>query len=105
MNEEMRASLMDEIAAIAEKRGVSLPTIVRLEIANAALALVNQEAPKPLNDFVPRKQLAKEMGLNERTLINWEVDGKGPPVTRVSRKVLYSRTAFRAWLASRGGAR
>lgn len=35
---------------------------------------------------------------NERTLINWELDGKGPPVTRVGRDVTYYKPSARAWL-------
>jgi hypothetical protein len=51
-----------------------------------------------LNDYKPRKQLAAELKLAEATLIRWEKDGKGPPVTRIGRDVLYSVHSFKAWL-------
>jgi hypothetical protein len=35
---------------------------------------------------------------NERTLINWELDGKGPPVTRVGRDVTYFWPSVEKWL-------
>ncbi|MET3299691.1 hypothetical protein [Bradyrhizobium diazoefficiens] len=37
---------------------------------------------------------------NERTLINWELDGKGPPVTRVGRDVTYYWPSVLQWLRS-----
>jgi hypothetical protein len=57
--------------------------------------------------YIPRKQLAKELGerlrgrpYSEFTLIAWEKDGKGPPPTRVGRDVLYSLSSIERWLAS-----
>lgn len=51
-----------------------------------------------LDGYIDRKQLAAELGVVERTLIAWERDKKGPPVTRVGRKVLYRRQAVAEWL-------
>ncbi|MCP3370769.1 hypothetical protein [Bradyrhizobium cajani] len=36
----------------------------------------------------------------ERTFINWELDGKGPPVTRVGRDVCYFWPSVKEWLRS-----
>jgi hypothetical protein len=56
-------------------------------------------------DYSPRKQLAKELGerlrgrpYSEFTLIAWEKDGKGPPVTRIGRDVVYFRPSVEKWL-------
>jgi hypothetical protein len=56
-------------------------------------------------NYIPRKQLAKELGerlrgrpYSEFTLIAWEKDGKGPPVTRVGRDVVYSLPSVEKWL-------
>ena len=56
-------------------------------------------------NLIPRKQLAKELGerlrgrpYSEFTLIAWERDGRGPPVTRVGRDVLYSIPSVEKWL-------
>jgi len=56
-------------------------------------------------DLIPRKQLAKDLGerlrgrpYSEFTLMAWERDGKGPPVTRVGRDVLYRIQSVEKWL-------
>jgi hypothetical protein len=55
--------------------------------------------------YIPRRQLAKELGerlrgrpYSEMTLIAWERNGKGPPVTRIGRDVLYSIPSVEKWL-------
>jgi predicted DNA-binding transcriptional regulator AlpA len=56
-------------------------------------------------NYISRKQLAKELGerlrgrpYSEFTLIAWEKDGKGPPVTRIGRDVVYRTSSVEAWL-------
>jgi hypothetical protein len=51
-----------------------------------------------LNDYIPRKDLATELDVAEGTLIRWEKDGKGPPVTRIGRDVKYHIPSFKKWL-------
>ncbi|MGY3358831.1 hypothetical protein ACVWZK_005494 [Bradyrhizobium sp. GM0.4] len=58
-------------------------------------------------NYIPRKQLAKELGTrlrgrpySEFTLIAWEKDGKGPPVTRIGRDVVYRAASVEKWLQS-----
>jgi hypothetical protein len=51
-----------------------------------------------LKDYISRPELATKLGKSEKTLIRWELDGKGPPVTRVGRDVLYSIPSFEKWL-------
>lgn len=60
------------------------------------------------SDYISRKQLAIDLGnklrgrpYSEFTLIAWEKDGKGPPVTRVGRDVVYSLTSLQKWLKDR----
>jgi hypothetical protein len=53
-----------------------------------------------LQDYIPRKALAEEIGYTEKTLINWELDGRGPPATRIGRQVLYFRPSVEKWLRS-----
>lgn len=57
------------------------------------------------SEYLSRPATAEKLGLlvrqrpyNERTLINWELDGKGPPVTRVGRDVTYYWPSVLAWL-------
>jgi hypothetical protein len=59
-------------------------------------------------NYISRKQLAKDLGerlrgqpLSEWTLIAWEQDGKGPPVTRIGRDVYYRLEGVEKWLLSK----
>lgn len=58
-----------------------------------------------LTNYIPRKQLAKELGerlrgraYSEFTLMAWERNGKGPPATRIGRDVFYSIPSIEKWL-------
>jgi predicted DNA-binding transcriptional regulator AlpA len=51
-----------------------------------------------LDKLIPRKRLAEMLGKSEVTLIRWEKDGKGPPVTRIGRDVVYSVSSIEKWL-------
>ena len=60
------------------------------------------EAPA---EYLPRKKAGDYIGARVRgrpyaeiTLIQWEKDGKGPPVTRVGRDVLYFIPSIDRWL-------
>jgi predicted DNA-binding transcriptional regulator AlpA len=53
-----------------------------------------------LKDYIPRPKLAAELGKSEKTLVRWENDGKGPPVTRMGRDVLYYIPSLQKWLRS-----
>jgi len=62
-------------------------------------------------DYLSRKAMAEKLGnlvrgrpYNERTLINWELDGKGPPVTRVGRDVAYYWPSAEKWLRNQEAA-
>jgi predicted site-specific integrase-resolvase len=51
-----------------------------------------------LKDYTPRKILADQIGVTAKTLIRWELDGKGPPVTRLGRQVIYYNPSTAKWL-------
>jgi hypothetical protein len=51
-----------------------------------------------LKDYISREELAAQLGKSVKTLVRWELDGKGPPVTRIGRDVLYSIPSFERWL-------
>jgi hypothetical protein len=53
-----------------------------------------------LNDYISRKNLADDLGVTEATLIRWEKDRKGPPVTRIGRDVLYYIPSVKNWARS-----
>jgi hypothetical protein len=58
-----------------------------------------------LSNYFPRKLTAEKLGnalrgkpYTEKTLIRWESDKYGPPVTRVGREVLYYWPSVEKWL-------
>lgn len=51
-----------------------------------------------LKDYISRDDLAAKLGKSVKTLVRWELDGKGPPVTRIGRDVFYSLSSFERWL-------
>jgi predicted DNA-binding transcriptional regulator AlpA len=51
-----------------------------------------------LKDYIPRADLAAEIGYTEKTLIRWELDGKGPPTTRIGRQIFYRKSSVERWL-------
>jgi predicted DNA-binding transcriptional regulator AlpA len=53
-----------------------------------------------LDEYISRKRLAADLKLAEATLIRWEKDGKGPPVTRIGRDVKYYIPSVEKWLRS-----
>jgi hypothetical protein len=53
-----------------------------------------------LKDYVSREQLAVNIGKSTKTLVRWELDGRGPPVTRIGRDVLYYLPSVEKWLRS-----
>jgi hypothetical protein len=59
------------------------------------------------SNYISRKQLAKELGerlrgrpYSEYTLMAWEKDGRGPPVTKIGRDVVYFVPNVEQWLRS-----
>jgi hypothetical protein len=55
--------------------------------------------------YLPRKKAGDYIGervrgrpYSEITLITWEKDGKGPPVTRIGRDVVYFIPSIEKWL-------
>jgi hypothetical protein len=51
----------------------------------------------------PRKSAAQAIHKSEATLIRWELDGKGPPVTRIGRDVYYAESDLEKWVRSQAG--
>lgn len=57
------------------------------------------------SEYLSRPATAERLGklvrgrpYTERTLINWELEGRGPPVTRVGRDVTYFWPSVERWL-------
>jgi hypothetical protein len=72
-----------------------MPASAMTSIGNA---MNKTRPPTILDDYTPRKALAEEIGVCQETLIRWERDGQGPPVTHVGRKPFYYRPSVMEWL-------
>lgn len=54
-----------------------------------------------LDSLVKPSTLADRLGLSERTLADWRLDGRGPRFVRISRRaVVYRPEDIDAWLES-----
>lgn len=51
-----------------------------------------------LDEWMPRRELARIIGVSSDTLKRWETRRIGPPCIRIGRKVLYRRGAVKDWL-------
>jgi predicted site-specific integrase-resolvase len=54
-----------------------------------------------MTELMNREQLAARLGVAKQTLARWAVEGKGPVMHAVGRRVMYSETDVTAWLATR----
>jgi hypothetical protein len=48
--------------------------------------------------YRPRKSTAQWIRKSEKTLVRWEQDHKGPPVTRIGRTAYYEESSLEKWI-------
>jgi hypothetical protein len=53
-----------------------------------------------LAGYMTPEELAAELDMAVITLALWRMRQKGPPYIKVGRKILYSRTTVKDWIAS-----
>jgi hypothetical protein len=53
-----------------------------------------------LDDYMDEAECAAGLGIAPITLARWRGLKKGPPYTRVSRRILYHRQGTKAWVAA-----
>src|ERR1700730_14776158 len=95
----MRHFTLQTNILVARSRQAHIPTSATPSIGNA-MNDDELQTPELLKDHVPRKDFAGELGVCLETLIRWEKDGHGPPVTYVGRRPYYYRPSARDWLRS-----
>ncbi len=54
-----------------------------------------------IDDYLRPAELAAELKVCEMTLKRWRACREGPPVTKIGRRVYYSRASVTEWLKSR----
>ena len=55
-------------------------------------------ATRILEDYLSRKEFARQLNVDERTVIRWETERRGPRRTKIGRSVYYSLEAVHEWL-------
>lgn len=53
-----------------------------------------------LAGYLSEDELASELGVTRATIRNWKAQGEAPAVTRIGKKIYYSRSDVRDWLQS-----
>ena len=54
-----------------------------------------------LENYVSRREFARQLGKDERTVIRWEIQRRAPKRTKIGRTVYYSRKSIETWLKGR----
>jgi hypothetical protein len=54
-----------------------------------------------LDGYLLPVELAAELKICTKTLDRWKLFGSGPPITKIGRKIYYSRAGVVAWLRAR----
>ena len=54
-----------------------------------------------LDHYVSRKEFAKQVNRDERTVIRWELERRAPKRTKIGRSVYFSRKSIQKWLEER----
>jgi len=52
-------------------------------------------------DYIGKGEFARLLGVSPRTLDRWHAAGSGPPRAKAGKKVLYRKTAIKAWLRAK----
>jgi hypothetical protein len=54
--------------------------------------------PELLTDYLSPEELGKSLGVCTKTLDRWRLDGGGPPLTKIGRRVYYHRPSAITWM-------
>ena len=56
--------------------------------------------PGILDDYLTTEELAAELSVIPLTIVRWRLQNRGPPITRLGRRILYRRLSVAQWLAA-----
>jgi len=75
------------------------------ELRNSAASFdaPSEQKSSILDDYMNEAECGAELGIAPITLAIWRMQKKGPPITRLGRRILYRKESVRAWLASQEG--
>lgn len=58
-----------------------------------------QPSPELLKDYIPRTEVAKQLGLTERSLKAWHAQRRGPIPVYIGKRAFYRLTDWQEYLA------
>ena len=70
-------------------------------LAPDSISRLGSESNPTLAGHVSEHDLAREMNISLRTLRRWAQERSGPVVTKIGRRVFYSRESVAVWLRGR----
>lgn len=73
-------------------------TIANPEVTNPPTAAAGDEIVIDDQQLLGERLVAEMLGVSLRTLQRWRKQGKGPPSTKIGRKVFYERNDLRKWI-------
>jgi hypothetical protein len=74
------------------------PTIANPEATAPATAAAGDEINIGGRRFLGERRVAEMLGCSLRTLQRWRMEGKGPPSTKIGRKVFYELNDLQEWI-------
>ena len=74
------------------------PTIANPEATAPATAAARDEIVIDERRYISQRRVAAILGCAPRTLQRWRTEGKGPPSTKIGRKVYYELNELQKWM-------
>ena len=74
------------------------PTIANPEATAPATAAARDEIVIDERRYISQRRVAAILGCAPRTLQRWRTEGKGPPSTKIGRKVYYELNELQIWM-------
>ena len=73
-------------------------TIANPQASTPATAAAGDEIIIDDRQLLGERRVAEMLGYNPRTLQRWRTEGKGPPSTKIGRKVFYELNDLQEWI-------
>lgn len=73
-------------------------TIANPEVTNPGTAAAGDEIVINDRQLLGERRVAEMLGRSPRTLQRWRTEGKGPPSTKIGRKIFYELNDLQEWI-------
>ena len=93
-----RYRLSTSVSLTSQQRTPRRQTIANPEVTNPATAAAGDEIIIDGRRLFGERRVAEMLGCSLRTLQRWRKEGKGPPSTKIGRKVFYELNDLQKWI-------